>query len=78
MLLRNSADERVADVLLEMKKRNRTREVDLLMSRQDIADYPNLKVETVSRALARLEKSSLISFVTHRRVAVHIRKPLAG
>ena len=78
LLLRNSADGRVANFLLEMKKRNRRREVDLIMSRQDIADYLNLKIETVSRALARLEKSSVISFVTHRRVAVHIRKPLAA
>lgn len=78
LLLRNSADERVANFLLEMKKRNRSREVDLLMLRRDIADYLNLTIETVSRALARLEKSSAISFLTYRRVAVNIRGPLAA
>jgi CRP/FNR family transcriptional regulator, nitrogen fixation regulation protein len=78
LLLRDGADERVANFLFEMKKRNRRQEVDLLMSRQDIADHLNLTIETVSRALARLEKSSVISFLTHRRVAVHIRRPLAA
>ena len=78
MLLRQSAHERVANFLLEMKRRNRSREVDLVMSRQDIADYLNLTIETVSRAFTSLEKSSAISFLTSRRVAVHIRKPLAA
>ena len=48
------------------------------MSRQDIADYLNLTIESVSRALARLEKSSAITFLSHRRVTVNIRKPLAA
>jgi CRP-like cAMP-binding protein len=75
LLLRNkSAHERVANFLFELKKRNRRKEVDLLMSRQDIADHLNLKIETVSRALTRLEKKSVISFLTHRRIAVHIRQ----
>jgi len=75
LLLRNkSAHERVANFLFELKKRNRRKEVDLLMSRQDIADHLNLKIETVSRALTRLEKKSAISFLTHRRIAVHIRQ----
>jgi CRP/FNR family transcriptional regulator, nitrogen fixation regulation protein len=78
LLLRSAAHERVANFLFEMKKRNRRKEVYLLMSRRDIADHLNLTIESVSRALARLKKGSVISFLSHRRVAVHIRKRLAA
>jgi CRP/FNR family transcriptional regulator, nitrogen fixation regulation protein len=78
LLLRSSADERLGDFLFEMKKRGRSKEVNLLMSRQDIADHLNLTIETVSRALTRLEKASVITFLSHRRVTVHVRKPLAA
>ena len=73
-----SSVERVGHFLFLMKKRNRRKEVDLLITRQDIADHLNLTVESVSRALARLEKESAISFLSLRRIAVHIRRPLAA
>jgi CRP/FNR family transcriptional regulator, nitrogen fixation regulation protein len=78
LLLRNYSDERVGNFLFEMKKRSRRKEVDLLMSRQDIADYLNLSLETVSRAFTRLENKSAISLLTPQRVAIHYRKPLAA
>ena len=78
LLLRMSSVERVGHFLFLMKKRNRRKEVDLLITRQDIADHLNLTVESVSRALARLEKESAISFLSLRRIAVHIRRPLAA
>ncbi len=78
LLLRSAAHERVANFLFEMKKRNRRKDVYLLMSRRDIADHLNLTIESVSRALARLKKGSVISFLSHRRVEVHIRKRLAA
>ena len=78
LLLRNYSDERIGNFLFEMKKRNRRREVDLLMSRQDIADYLNLSLETVSRAFTRLENKSAITLLTPQRVAIHFRKPLAA
>jgi CRP/FNR family nitrogen fixation transcriptional regulator len=78
LLLQHSAHERVANFLLEMKQRNRRKEVDLHMSRQDIADHLGLTIETVSRVLNRLKKKSLISRVTRRRVTVHLRKRLAA
>ena len=79
LLLRISANERVAQFLYEMKKRSRSKEVDLVMSRQDIADYLNLTVELVARALTELENKFAISIRTVRRIAVHIRRrPLAA
>jgi CRP/FNR family nitrogen fixation transcriptional regulator len=77
LLLRNSIDDRVANFLFEIKKRNqRKKDVDVLMSRQDIADHLNVTIETVSRALTRLENKSAISFRTHRRIVLRFRKPL--
>ena len=78
LLLRNYSEERVGNFLFEMKKRDRRREVELLMSRQDIADYLNLSLETVSRAFTRLEKNSAISLLTPQRVAVNFSKPLSA
>jgi CRP/FNR family nitrogen fixation transcriptional regulator len=78
LLLRAPASKRVADFLFELKKRNRQKEVGLLMSRLDIADYLNLTIETVSRALTRLEKRSVISILSPRRIVVHSRKSLAA
>jgi CRP/FNR family transcriptional regulator, nitrogen fixation regulation protein len=78
LMLRNSANERVAHFLFETKKRYQRTEVDLLMSRQDIADHLNMTIETVSRALTKLEQEAAISFRSSRRIAVHIRKRLAA
>ncbi len=78
LILRGSGEERVAKFLSEMTKIKRRKEVDLLMSRQDIADYLNLTIESVSRAFARLKRMSSISFVTPRRIEVHIMKKLAA
>ena len=78
LLLRNSADERVANFLFGMKQRNGRKDVALFMSRQDIADHLSLTIETVSRALTKLKKKSAISRVTRRHVSVHLRKRLAA
>ena len=52
-----------------------TTEVELPMSRQDIADYLGLTIETVSRTLTILENSSAISLPSSRRIV--LRNPAA-
>jgi CRP/FNR family nitrogen fixation transcriptional regulator len=47
----------------------------LPMTRQDIADYLGLTVETVSRTLTRLERATAIALPSSRRVILH--DPLA-
>jgi CRP/FNR family nitrogen fixation transcriptional regulator len=69
LLGRKSAEERVGDFLLEMAERQGDpAEVRLPMSRQDIADYLGLTVETVSRTLALLEDQGKIHLHSARRI----------
>jgi CRP/FNR family nitrogen fixation transcriptional regulator len=69
LLLIKSADERVAGFLIEMARRTtKTAAVELPMSRQDIADYLGLTIETVSRTFTQLEQTGLIALPTSRRV----------
>ena len=71
MLLIKTAQERVAGFLMEMSARNGgAGEVDLPMSRQDIADYLGLTIETVSRTLTQLENSGAIAVPTSRRIVL--------
>jgi CRP/FNR family nitrogen fixation transcriptional regulator len=66
LLILKTARERVGQFILDLAERqNSQREVDMPMTRGDIADYLGLTVETVSRMLWRFENTSLIS--VHRR-----------
>jgi CRP-like cAMP-binding protein len=77
MLLIKTAQERVAGFLLEMADRAAEHnEVDLPMSRQDIADYLGLTIETVSRTLTLLENSAAIALPTSRRIVLRNRAAL--
>ena len=77
MLLIKTAQERVAGFLMEMSVRNSgTSEVELPMSRQDIADYLGLTIETVSRTLTQLENSGAIAVPTSRRIVLRSRGAL--
>jgi CRP/FNR family transcriptional regulator, nitrogen fixation regulation protein len=77
LLLIQSAQERVAGFLLEMAERIKsTNEVELPMSRQDIADYLGLTMETVSRTLTILENSAAIQLSTSRRIVLRNRAAL--
>jgi len=71
MLLIKTAQERVAGFLLEMAERMRSgNAVELPMSRQDIADYLGLTIETVSRTLTSLETSAAIELPSSRRIVL--------
>jgi CRP-like cAMP-binding protein len=77
LLLIKTAQERVAGFLLEMADRIKTsNEVELPMSRQDIADYLGLTIETVSRTLTSLENASAIALPTSRRIVLCNRAAL--
>jgi CRP/FNR family transcriptional regulator, nitrogen fixation regulation protein len=78
LLLIKTAKERVAAFLLEMAERSKAGNVvDLPMSRQDIADYLGLTIETVSRTLTELENQAVIELPMSRRVVLRHRVALA-
>jgi CRP-like cAMP-binding protein len=77
MLLVKTAQKRVIGFLLEMAARTPgASEVDLPMSRQDIADYLGLTIETVSRMVTQLENSGAIALATSRRIVLRKRGAL--
>lgn len=77
-LLVKSAKARVAGFLLEMASRAKSRgEVILPMSRQDIADYLGLTIETVSRTMTQLEDTAMIALPTSRRIVLLNQPALA-
>ncbi len=78
VLLVKSARERIASFLLQMGHRiASTNEIELPMSRQDIADYLGLTIETVSRTLTQLENSAAIALPASRRIVIRNRSALA-
>jgi CRP-like cAMP-binding protein len=78
LLLIKSAHERVAAFLLEMAERvSAGNAVDLPMSRQDIADYLGLTIETVSRTLSHMEDVATIEVPTSRRIVLRNRAALS-
>jgi CRP-like cAMP-binding protein len=78
LLLVKTAPERVASFLLEMAERIQASddEVELPMSRQDIADYLGLTIETVSRMLTRFESAAAIALPSTKRIVLHNRAVL--
>jgi CRP/FNR family nitrogen fixation transcriptional regulator len=77
LLLVKTAQERVAAFLLEMARRLPAgNAVELPMSRQDIADYLGLTIETVSRTFTQLENAATIEVPTSRRIVLRNRPAL--
>jgi len=65
LLSKNSADERVAALMLSISLRNARRKLSatqfrLPMSRVDIGNYLGLTVETVSRVFSRMQKLDIL------------------
>jgi CRP/FNR family nitrogen fixation transcriptional regulator len=74
LVLIKSAEERVAGFLIEMAGRKPGAGViELPMSRQDIADYLGLTIETVSRTFTQLAQSGTIALEGSRRVVFRNR-----
>jgi CRP/FNR family transcriptional regulator, nitrogen fixation regulation protein len=77
LLLIKTAQERVAGFLLEMADRAPNGDaIELSMSRQDIADYLGLTIETVSRTLSGLESAATIALPSSRLVVLRNRAAL--
>ncbi len=75
MLARKDADGRLASFLVDMSRRMEKNGhaddvIKLTMTRQDIANYLGLAIETVSRALRRFQDSGMLK-VTRRKVKVY-------
>lgn len=76
-LIRQSAEQRIAAFLLNLSRRlekrgQAGREFALTMSRADMGSYLGLASETVSRVLARFQKSGLLTLDKKR---VHLQAP---
>jgi len=73
ILGRQSANERVASFLVQLMDRSRQadkRTIEIPMTRQDIADYLGLTIETVCRSLTKLKQAGIIDIPSRHEIAV--------
>jgi CRP/FNR family nitrogen fixation transcriptional regulator len=71
LLGRRGAAEKVAVFLLDWAARSdQSDEIHLAMSRQDIADYLGLTIETVSRSLSQFERDGVIALSSARHLRI--------
>lgn len=79
MLGRMSAPERVATFILDIfDRRGARRSLDLPMSRNDIADYLGLTIETVCRVMSGFRRSGAIDIPMPHRIELRDRAALAA
>jgi CRP/FNR family transcriptional regulator len=81
LLGRKTAEEKIASFLLALARRqgDGARPSGLLrlpMSRQDMADYLGLTIETVSRTMTRLRQEGLIALPSPQQVVLQQRSML--
>jgi len=77
LLARMTAPERVAAFLLEtFERRDRTKTLELPMSRNDIADYLGLTIETVCRTLSGFKRDGVIAIPNPHRIELLDRNAL--
>jgi CRP/FNR family transcriptional regulator, nitrogen fixation regulation protein len=77
LLMSKAAKCRVATFFIELWMRlGRAEYLDIPMSHQDIADHLGLTIETVSRAIADLERSKMLTRVSSKRLLVRNRLTL--
>jgi CRP/FNR family transcriptional regulator len=77
LLSKNTADQRVAALLLSISARNKRRKLSaanfrLPMSRTDIGNYLGLTVETVSRVFSRFQKLGVLGVDNKEITIIHI------
>jgi CRP/FNR family transcriptional regulator, nitrogen fixation regulation protein len=78
VLGRKNACERLAWFLMDMSERIPAPDrIDLPMSRQDIADYLGLTIETVSRTMTQLQDDEVIALPSCRQVVLRDRQGLS-
>jgi CRP-like cAMP-binding protein len=76
--LSEPATARVASFLLEIGRRiPGTDATDLPIPRQDIADYLNLRLETVSRTMTKIARSGAIELSNRRKITIRNRTILS-
>jgi CRP/FNR family nitrogen fixation transcriptional regulator len=77
MLGRKTAVEKVAAFIIDWAAYSpNSNVVTLAMSRQDIADYLGLTIETVSRTFSHLEREAFIEVTTARQITLKDRRGL--
>ena len=77
VLGRKSACERLAWFLMDVAQRIPASDrVELPMSRQDIADFLGLTIETVSRTMSQLQDDRVIALPSCRQVVLRDRETL--
>lgn len=75
LLSKNSAEQRIASLLLSISSRNSRRhlsanEFSLPMSRTDIGNFLGLTIETVSRVFSRLQKHGILA-VNRKEISIN-------